>query len=109
MRTSRVELLEIFLLNIQGFNELMRQDASTPEEVSPILDQGTHYDLVAPDGKIINRENWEELIQPDWLVSMEPQTDVLLNKESTLSEGRVLFPESFFRSSVSQHDEPERL
>jgi hypothetical protein len=68
----------------QGIEELIRQSFLHVEGIGPRVADG-RYDLVGPNGAIVLPQVWEELIQPDWTVTMHmwPLSEIV---ESTKKE-----------------------
>ncbi|KAH6859006.1 hypothetical protein BKA58DRAFT_51878 [Alternaria rosae] len=53
----------------KGMEELINQAFLHVDVIGPHVHEG-HYDLVGPDGEIILPQVWEEMIQPDWAITM---------------------------------------
>jgi hypothetical protein len=49
--------------------ELIEQAFMHVDVLGPHVMEG-HYDLIGPDGEIILSSMWEQVIQPDWTVTM---------------------------------------
>jgi hypothetical protein len=70
---------------IQGMEDLIKQCFLHIEVIEPHVAEG-HYDLVGPNGDIILPEVWENVIEPDMIITMhmwpvpekteEPETDL---------------------------------
>lgn len=62
-----VEFQLIFVA--QGIDELIQQAFSHVDVVGPQVRAG-RFDLIAPNGDMILKGQWESLIQPDWTIAM---------------------------------------
>lgn len=58
--------------------DLINQGFLRIEVIGPHMAEG-HYDLVGPDGEVILPQVWENIIEPDWTVTMH----IVANTRST--------------------------
>lgn len=47
----------------------IRKPFEEDDVLGPLVAQG-HYDMVGPDGSVIDPQDWDRVIQPGWIVAM---------------------------------------
>ncbi|KAJ5288962.1 hypothetical protein N7478_001992 [Penicillium angulare] len=55
--------------NWQGMEDLIKQAFLHIEVIGPHVNKG-HYDLVGPNGDIILPQVWDDVVEPDWTITM---------------------------------------
>jgi len=69
--------------------EKRMKDSCDVGAIDPRIEDG-HYELIGPDEEIILPEDWEEMIEPGWVITirMLPMFPIFLELASPPAEGR---------------------
>jgi|SRR5690242_1176139 len=89
--------------------QLIKDAFAHVEGMRDLVDQG-HYDLIGPDGEMIDPRRWEETVQPGWSITMHmwPRIEPLDTSSSTPRNTAIRTPLSSrtVSSSRSSHIPP---